>query len=142
VSSRRIAPLLACLTAVLLLSGCVDDEGPTRDEFNEKLEGVEADPDEYELTVVSCVNDGEFIRYTWGISNLSDERRTFAFDPYLTNAAGEEEAKNRQLVGESVGPGDYMQWDGGEGGGERFPLGDVECRFEVFDSVLGSFRDE
>jgi len=142
VSSRRVAPLLACLTAVLLLSGCGDDAGPTRDEFNEKLEGLEADTDEYELTVVSCVNDGEFIRYTWGISNLSDERRTLAFDPYFTNSDGEEEKKNRRLVGESVGPGDYMQWDGGEGGGERFPLGDVECRFEVFDSVLGSFRDE
>jgi hypothetical protein len=142
VSSRRVAVFLACLTAAVLLSGCGDDEGPARDEFNEKLEGIEADPDEYELTVVSCVNDGEFIRYTWGISNLSDKRRTYAFDPYFIKLDGGEEAKGRQLVGESVGPGNYVQWDGGNGGGERFPLGDVECRFEVFDSVLGSFRDE
>jgi hypothetical protein len=141
-SRRRVAGFLACLTAAVLLSACGDDEGPSRDEFNEKLEGVEADPDDYELALESCVNDGEFIRYTWGVSNLSDERRTFAFDPYLTNSEGKEEKKNRQLVGESVGPGDYMQWDGSEGGGERFPLGDVECRFEVFDSVLGAFRDE
>ena len=140
--TRWIARILAFLGLVLFLSACGGDDGPTRDEFDEKLEGVQADPADYELTVVSCVNDGEFISYTWGITNLSDERRTFAFDPYLTNSQGEEEKKNRRLVGESVGPGDYMQWDGGNGGGERFPLGDVECRFEVFDSVLGAFRDE
>jgi len=141
-SRRTIAQLLACLISGLLLSACVDDEGPTQNEFSEKLEGVEVNSDEYELTLVSCVNDGEFIRYTWGIGNLSGERRTYAFDPYFIKLDGKEEAKGRQLVGGSVGPGEYMQWDGGNGGGERFPLGEVECRFEVFDSVLGAFRDE
>ena len=139
---RSTLGLAASLTAILLLLSCASDDGPTQDEFNEKLEGVASNPDDYELTVVSCVNDGEFIRYSWGITNLSDERRTFAFDPYLTNSEGEEEKKNRRLVGDSLGPEDYMQWDAFSGGGERFPVGDVECRFEVFDSVLGAFRDE
>lgn len=135
--------LLASITLALVfaVSACTDD-GPTQAEFNDAMEGVTTDPATYELTVVSCVNDGEGIYYTWGITNLTDERRTYAFDPYLTNSAGEEEKKNRKLVAESVGPGEYVEWDGAEGGGERFPLGDVECRFEVVDSVLGTFRDE
>lgn len=123
------------------LAACAED-GPNQPEFTDAMEGVPADPDSYELTVVSCTNDGEFIRFTWGLRNLSDRRRTFAFDPFLTNSAGDEEPKNRKLVGESVDPDEYVEWTGGEGGGERFPIGDVECRFEVVDSVLGEFRGE
>ena len=133
-------PRVLLLVVLALLAACSD--GPTDDEFGSLLEGELADPAGYELDIISCVNDGEFIRYEWGITNLSDERRTFAFDPYFTNAEGVEEKKNRRLVGESVAPGEYMQWDGGEGGGERFDVGHVECRFEVYDSVLGAFRDE
>jgi len=133
---------LAALVLVFMgISACTDD-GPSQAEFDDALEGVPSDPDTYELTVVSCVNDGEFIRYTWGLKNLTEERRTFAFDPYLTNNAGEELKVLRQLVGESVGAGEYRQWDAFSGRGERFPVGDVECRFEVVDSVLGEFRDE
>ena len=128
--------------AVTACVSAVDESGPSQDEFDEKLDGVASGPESYELKIVSCVNDGEFIRYVWGITNLSDERRTFAFDPYFTNSAGEEEKKGRELVGASVAPGEYTEWDGGVGGGERFPVGDVECRFEVVDSVLGAFRDE
>ena len=138
----RSAGVLTFLATLLLLSACGDDDGPSRDEFNEKLEGVEADPADYEVAVVSCVNDGEFISYSWGITNLSDSTRTFAFDPYLTNNSGVEEKKLRELVAESVGPGQYFEWSSFSGGRERFPLGDVECRFEVFNSVLGAFRDE
>ena len=111
-------------------------------EFDDLMEGVPTDPTTYELTVVSCTNDGEFIDYTWGITNLSDERKTYASDVFMTNSSGEEEAKGRRLVGESVASSDYMEWDGFEGGGERFAVGDVECRFEVYDSVFGAFRDE
>lgn len=133
-------PLLL-FVMLFTFAGCTDD-GPTQAEFTDAMEGVPADPNSYELTVVSCTNDGEFVDYTWGLKNLSDQRKTYAFDPYLTNSAGEEEAKNRQLVGESVRPGEYVEWSGFEGGGERFPIGDVECRFEVVDSILGEFRDE
>ena len=133
--------LLLIASIAFVFAACTDN-GPNQAEFNDAMEGIPSDPDGYEVTVVSCVNDGEVIRYTWGITNLSDERRTFAFDPYLTNSAGEEEPKNRRLVSESVAPGEYMEWNGRNGGGERFPLGDVECRFEVVDSVLGQFRDE
>ena len=133
---------LAAIVLVLMgLSACTDD-GPSQAEFDEALDGVPSEPDSYELSVVSCTNDGEFIRYTWGLKNLTDERRTFAFDPYLTASSGGEEKKNRQLVAESVGPDEYLEWNGAEGGGERFPVGDVECRFEVIYSVLGEFRDE
>lgn len=127
--------------ALAALAACTDD-GPSQAEFNETMEGITADPSTYELTVVSCANDGEFIRFTWGLTNLTEERKTYAFDPFLTNSAGEQERKNRKLVSESVGPGEYVEWNGAEGGGERFPVGDIECRFEVVDSALGLFRDE
>lgn len=132
---------LIVVLSMLTLIGCTDD-GPSQAEFNEAMEGVPSDPSTYELEVVSCVNDGEAIRYTWGLTNLSNTQKTFAFDPYLTNSDGVEEQKERQLVGEAVEPGEYVQWDGFNGGGERFPIGDVECRFEVVDSVLGEFRNE
>lgn len=140
---RRLTSLTPFVLTVLVLgvSAC-SNNGPSTGEFNDLMDGVPTDPTTYELTVVSCVNDGEFIDYTWGLTNLSDERKTYAFEPYLTNSAGEEEKKSRKLVSESVGPGEYMEWDGAEGGGERFPIGDIECRFEVFDSVFGAFRDE
>jgi hypothetical protein len=133
---------LAAFCFIVLGLGACTDDGPSQAEFNEQLEGVPSDPASFELEVVSCTNDGEFIDYEWGITNLSDERRTFAFDPFFTNSVGEEEEKNRQLVGESIGPGGSMKWEGFVGGGERFPVGDVDCRFEVVDSVLGAFRDE
>lgn len=133
-------PLLLFLVVAALVA-CTD-KGPTQAEFNDAVEGVPSDPDTYDLTVVSCENDGEFIRYTWGLTNLSDARKTFAFDPYLTSTKGEELKMLRQLVAESVGPGEYVEWDAASGGGERFPLGTVDCRFEVVDSVLGEFRDE
>lgn len=132
---------LALFMVLLALTACTDD-GPNQAEFSEALKGVPSDPASYELTVVSCENDGQVISYTWGLENFSDERKTFAFDPFLTNSSGDEEKKGRQLVAESVGPDEYVEWDGGNGGGERFPLGEVECRFEVVDSVLGEFRDE
>ena len=132
---------LVLFVVLLALTACTDD-GPNQAEFNEALEGVPTDPASYELTVVSCENDGEFVRYTWGLKNLSDERKTFAFDPYLTSSDGEELKMLRQLVGESVDPDQYLEWDAASGGGERFPVGDVECRFEVVDSVLGEFRNE
>ncbi|MFT7475734.1 MAG: hypothetical protein ACI81L_002675 [Verrucomicrobiales bacterium] len=133
--------LVAFCFVLLGLSACTDD-APSQTEFNEQLDGVPSDQESFDLEVVSCVNDGEFVRYTWRLSNLSDERRTFAFDPYFTDLKGKEEKAPRELVGESVDTGAYVQWDGGVGGGERFPIGDVECRFEVVDSVLGAFRDE
>ena len=141
-NTRRIAVVLTWLATALLLSSCASDDGLMPREFNDKLEGVTADPSEYELTVVRCENDGEFIDLVWGITNLNDSSRTFAFDPFLTNKSGAEEKKLRELVGESVGSGEYLEWESFAGGGERFPLGEVECRFEVFDSVLGAFRDE
>ncbi len=127
---------------MLLAFGACGADDPTPAEFNEAIEGVPADPDSYTLTVVSCENDGEFIRYTWGLKNLSGEAKTFAFDPIFTRLDGEEEINLRELVAESISPGEYVEWDGGAGGGERFPLGEVECRFDVVDSVLGEFRDE
>ncbi len=133
--------LLLLFTVFSLLTACTDG-GPDQAEFNEAMQGVPVDPDSYELTVVRCQNDGEFIRYTWGIKNLSGERKTFAFDPVFTTLEGLEETNLRELVAESVGPGEYVEWSGGAGGGERFPIGDVECRFEVVDSVLGEYRGE
>lgn len=133
-------PLLLFLVVAALVA-CTDT-GPTQAEFNDAVEGVPSDPDTYELTVVSCENDGEFIRYTWGLKNLTETRKTYAFDPHLMNSEGVEEKATRELVSESVAPGEYRQWDGAVGRGERFPLGTVECRFEVVDSVLGEFRDE
>ncbi|MDW3177861.1 MAG: hypothetical protein R8J94_10760 [Acidimicrobiia bacterium] len=133
-------PLL--LFAVLgVLTGCAE-AGPTQAEFDEAMHGVRSDPASYDLTVVNCQNDGEFVDYAWGLTNLSGEPRTFAFDPYLRSLAGEEVPMLRELVGETVEPGEYREWQSFAGGGERFPIGDVECRFEVVDSVLGEFRDE
>ena len=131
---------LLCIVFLLVLSACTD--GPSDEEFGAKLDGVLANPETYELDIISCVNDGEFIESSWAITNLADENRTFAFDVFLTNSDGEEEAKGRELVGESVAPGQSMEWETFHGGGERFDVGDVECRFEVYDSVLGAFRDE
>ena len=134
----RLAALVLVFTGI---AACTDD-GPSQAAFDDALDGVPSDPDSYQLTIVDCTNDGTVLNYTWGLKNLTQERRTFAFDPYLTNSSNEEEKKDRQLVAESVAPGEYMEWSGRNGGGERFPVGDVECRFEVVDSVLGEFRDE
>ena len=136
-----IRTFLSGLLALLLLTACSDD-GPSQAEFEEAMDGVLADPETYELEILECINDGEFITYRWELTNTGAERKTFAFDPYLTNSGGEEEFKGRKLVGDSVAPGQTMEWDAFEGGGERFPIGDVECRIEVVDSVLGLFRDE
>ena len=135
-SFRRL--LLIALVVAVLASGCSNRQT----EFNEALDGIPSDPETFELEVFECVNDGEFILYEWGLRNLTEDHKTFAFDPFFTNSDGEEEAGSRELVGDAVQPGQFMRWEGGRGGGERFPVGDVECRFEVFDSVLGLFRDE
>ena len=55
---------------------------PSQAEFDERMDGVASDPDGFELTVVECVNDGEFIDYSWGITNTSSERRTYASVSY------------------------------------------------------------
>lgn len=133
--------ILFLLVLLASLVGCSEPD-ITQAEFNEALDGIPADPETYELTVVSCVNDGQVLRYTWGLKNLTDERVTYSFDPYVLTLTGDEEKKGRKLVGESVGPGEYMQWDGRNGGGELLPVGDVECRFDVFHSVLGVLRGE
>lgn len=138
---RHLPRLLLTTVVLCTLATACTDSGPTQAEFNEAMQGVPSDPDGYELTVVSCVNDGEFVRYTWGLTNLSDERRTFAFDPYLTDLSGEELPMLRELVSEAVDPGGYVEWSGGAGGGERFPIGDIECRFEVVDSIFEEFQD-
>jgi len=124
------------LVAVAIGAGCAQQQ------FNDALDGVPSDPDSFELDVISCVNDGEFITYEWGLTNLTDAPKTFAFDPFFVNIDGEEEMDLRALVGEQIPPGGYQEWDGFADGGERFPVGDVECRFEVVDSVLGFQRGE
>ncbi len=129
------------MAIAVVLTAC-SNNGPSQADFAEAMDGVPTDPDTYELEILECVNDGEFITYRWELTNTGDQRKTFAFDPFLTNSAGEEEFKGRKLVGESVAPGESMEWDAGEGGGERFPIGDVECRIEVVDSALGLFRGE
>ena len=141
---RRLLALFALLLVVGACSAGIDSSsGPSQAEFDELLEGRLTDPEEFELEVVSCFNDGEFIDYTWGITNLSDSRKTYSFNPLFRNNDGVDERLPNELVGESVGPGEYRQWDSFVGGGELFPLGDeIECRFEVVDSPLGAFRDE
>ena len=146
--SHSVLRTWLALFALLLVAGACSagidsSSGPTQGEFDELLEGRLTDPEEFQLEVVSCFNDGEFIQFSWGITNLSDSRKTYAFDPYLVRLDGLDEKQLRELVGGSVGPGEYMEWESSAGGGELFPLGDeIECRFEVVDSPLGAFRDE
>ena len=100
-------------------------------EYNQRLDGQPADPDQYELSDVRCFRDTDRLRVTGTVTNTGDRRRLFDAGIRVRTLDGDW-VEEQDLL-DWVDPGGTTAVDWWFGQPERFAES-PECEVTVLDS--------
>ena len=103
--------------------------------------GRPADPDEYEVTNLTCTPDpdnSDVIIVTFKLTNTATEQRLFEVEFLIERSDGTYHNQHRTLFDRYLSPGESLVWDSVVVKGDDNPP-DANCDIQILDSPFEVF---